>query len=286
MSFDVKRKTSPSVRSIVQSPEGYLWLATSEGLTRFDGARMTVIDRQSSPSLPSPNVAAILLDRSGHLWLGLKRDGVVRLSDGAVEHWTRSRGLPGTAISAIAEDGNGSLWVCTDQGPARLRTANSSEFEPVALPGSGPCSTLAVDERAGEVIVLRTEEPDGTWHESRLWIVDDEGYAWLHGDRGSRWMRNLDARPVVEVTRSGETARYRATQVPGPHPRIHERLRNEGRSARLVLQVHDELLIEVPEVETSAVRDLVREEMVGAYPLDPALAVEIGVGDTWADAKD
>ena len=41
-----------------------------------------------------------------------------------------------------------------------------------------------------------------------------------------------------------------------------------------------------PEVETSAVRDLVREEMVGAYPLDPPLAVEAGVGDTWADAKD
>jgi DNA polymerase-1 len=66
---------------------------------------------------------------------------------------------------------------------------------------------------------------------------------------------------------------------------IHERLRAEGRSARLVLQVHDELLLEVPETEVSKVRDLVREEMVGAYPLDPALAVDIGVGDDWAEAK-
>jgi len=44
-------------------------------------------------------------------------------------------------------------------------------------------------------------------------------------------------------------------------------------------------LLEVPEVETSAVRDLVREEMCGAYPLDPALAVDIGVGDDWNEAK-
>jgi len=66
---------------------------------------------------------------------------------------------------------------------------------------------------------------------------------------------------------------------------IHERLRAEGRGARLVLQVHDELLLEVPETEVSKVRDLVREEMVGAYPLDPALAVDIGVGDDWAEAK-
>ncbi|HEX4746995.1 MAG TPA: DNA polymerase I [Gaiellaceae bacterium] len=66
---------------------------------------------------------------------------------------------------------------------------------------------------------------------------------------------------------------------------IHERLRAEGRGARLVLQVHDELLLEVPETEVLKVRDLVREEMVGAYPLDPALAVDIGVGEDWAEAK-
>ena len=66
---------------------------------------------------------------------------------------------------------------------------------------------------------------------------------------------------------------------------IHERLRAEGRGARLVLQVHDELLLEVPETEVSKVRELVREEMVGAYPLDPALAVDIGAGDDWAEAK-
>jgi DNA polymerase-1 len=66
---------------------------------------------------------------------------------------------------------------------------------------------------------------------------------------------------------------------------IHERLRAEGRAARLVLQVHDELLLEVPETEVTKVRELVREEMVAAYPLDPPLAVDIGVGDDWAEAK-
>jgi DNA polymerase-1 len=66
---------------------------------------------------------------------------------------------------------------------------------------------------------------------------------------------------------------------------IHRRLREEGRGAHLVLQVHDELLLEVPETEVSAVRELVREEMVGAYPLDPPLAVDVGVGDDWAEAK-
>ena len=67
--------------------------------------------------------------------------------------------------------------------------------------------------------------------------------------------------------------------------RIARRLRDEGRGARLVLQVHDELLLEVPAGEVSQVRELVRAEMCGAYDLDPPLAVDVGVGDNWADAK-
>jgi DNA polymerase-1 len=66
---------------------------------------------------------------------------------------------------------------------------------------------------------------------------------------------------------------------------IHRRLRDEGRGARLVLQVHDELLLEVPEAEVSAAKQLVRAEMCDAYPLDPPLEVDIGVGDDWNDAK-
>jgi DNA polymerase I len=67
--------------------------------------------------------------------------------------------------------------------------------------------------------------------------------------------------------------------------RIAQRLREEGRGARLVLQVHDELLLEVPDAEASKVRELVRAEMCGAYDLDPPLGVDIGTGDNWAEAK-
>jgi DNA polymerase-1 len=67
--------------------------------------------------------------------------------------------------------------------------------------------------------------------------------------------------------------------------RTHDRLIREGRAARLVLQVHDELLLEVPETEASAVKELVREEMCNAYPLDPPLAVDVGAGEDWNAAK-
>jgi hypothetical protein len=85
----------------------------------------------------------------------------------------------------------------------------------------------ALIETGREVIVLRTEEPGGGSLETRLWIVDDAGFSWLHGNPDSHWMQNLEARPIVEVVRGGETHRYRATQVPGPHPRVHELLREK-----------------------------------------------------------
>ncbi len=65
----------------------------------------------------------------------------------------------------------------------------------------------------------------------------------------------------------------------------HRRLRDEGRRSRLVLQIHDELLFEAADGEVSALRALVAEEMTGAYPLDPPLGVDVGVGATWLEAK-
>lgn len=82
----------------------------------------------------------------------------------------------------------------------------------------------ALIEIGREVIVLRTQDADGGWLESRLWIVDDGADSWLHG-ADSRWMRNLRARPIVEVERAGETHRYRTHPIPCPGARIHELLR-------------------------------------------------------------
>jgi DNA polymerase-1 len=97
----------------------------------------------------------------------------------------------------------------------------------------------------------------------------------------NRQTRGLGERLAVNSVMQGTAADVIKVAMIG----IHRRLREEGRAARLVLQVHDELLLETPETETSAVKELVRDEMCSAYPLDPALAVDVGVGDDWNEAK-
>ena len=117
-----------------------------------------------------------------------------------------------------------------------------------------------------------------------------EGYATsLFGRRrpvpelkaSNRQTRSLGERLAVNFVMQGTAADI----IKKAMVSIHRRLRVEGRAARLVLQVHDELLFEVPDVELSAVKELVREEMCGAYALDPPLAVDIGVGEDWNEAK-
>ena len=66
---------------------------------------------------------------------------------------------------------------------------------------------------------------------------------------------------------------------------IHRELIQRRLKARLLLQVHDELILEAPENEANKVVSLVRELMEGAYLLDPPLKVEIGMGQNWDEVK-
>jgi len=65
---------------------------------------------------------------------------------------------------------------------------------------------------------------------------------------------------------------------------IRERLRREGLSAQMLLQVHDELVFEVPVAELEEVKPLVVEEMEGAIQLAVPIQVDVGAGRNWFEA--
>jgi DNA polymerase-1 len=66
--------------------------------------------------------------------------------------------------------------------------------------------------------------------------------------------------------------------------RIARRLKAEGHRSRMLLQIHDELIFEVPEDEIIEMTRLVREEMEGAMSLSVPLKVDIGIGANWSEA--
>ena len=67
--------------------------------------------------------------------------------------------------------------------------------------------------------------------------------------------------------------------------RLQKRLQDAGVKAAMVLQVHDELILEVPDEELDTVRDMVVETMMGAYKLDIPLKVEVAIARNWMEMK-
>ena len=67
--------------------------------------------------------------------------------------------------------------------------------------------------------------------------------------------------------------------------RVDAALRKSGLSSRVLLQVHDELVLEVKEPEREATATLVQTEMQNAFQLDVPLLAEVNYGKDWADAK-
>ena len=67
--------------------------------------------------------------------------------------------------------------------------------------------------------------------------------------------------------------------------RVYSRLQKELPDARLIMQVHDELMLEVPEGDAEKAAAILREEMENAATLQVKLDVDVGVGKTWEKAK-
>ncbi len=105
-----------SVLAIAQTPDGYLWAATEQGLARFDGVRFNVFDKENTPELQSNSISALLADHQGNLWIGTRGGGVSRFKDGKFTTYTTRNGLSGDAITALYEDRRGAIWIGTDGG--------------------------------------------------------------------------------------------------------------------------------------------------------------------------
>ena len=77
-----------------------------------------------------------------------------------------------------------------------------------------------------EVATLRTQNHDGTWKETRLWVVDYDGDPWLHS-AGEEWEQRFENDAAVELTRGGNTERYTAEPDRRSHEAIDDALRRK-----------------------------------------------------------
>ncbi len=163
-----------SVNAIVQTRDGYLWLATFGGLARFDGVRFTVFDTANTPALKSTRIISLYEDRAGALWIGAEFGGLARYADNQFTAWTTKDGLPDGKVNCISGDREGNLWVGTDSGLARFTDGRLTAI--THADGFPRTSVLFINEgQDGSVWFLShaglTRYDKGNF--TRTWPVDD-----------------------------------------------------------------------------------------------------------------
>lgn len=105
-----------TVRAVAQSQDGYLWLATHEGLARFDGRQFFVFNEANAPALRGSGISALLSAKDGSLWVGLRDGGVAKYEAGSFRALASEGGIPNGVVTVLREDNRGRLWVGTSGG--------------------------------------------------------------------------------------------------------------------------------------------------------------------------
>ncbi|MGA9129424.1 MAG: two-component regulator propeller domain-containing protein [Terracidiphilus sp.] len=136
------------VRSIAQTPDGYLWFGTNDGLARFDGVKFTVYRQESTPGIGHNMFSALVVDHLGRLWIATG-DGLSCYEHGIFRRFTEKDGLPAKPIHTLLADNSGKLWIGTWNGLAvfdgiQFRTLNRKDGLP-----EDSISALAEDGAGG-----------------------------------------------------------------------------------------------------------------------------------------
>src|SRR5688500_12562782 len=104
-----------SINALLQDRTGYIWLATFDGLVRFDGLRFTVFNSANSEALPSNRIIQLKEGRGRSLWLTTEQGHIVRFRDGRFTNIAFESGKP-SGLATVVEDSAGGVWVGTSEG--------------------------------------------------------------------------------------------------------------------------------------------------------------------------
>ncbi|MBI2214361.1 MAG: hypothetical protein HYU52_12005 [Acidobacteria bacterium] len=204
------------VRGIAQTDDGYLWIATYEGLARFNGDGFAPFNKGNLPGLRRDTVLAFLKARDGALWIGTNGGGGGRFVGGAAGQYAAVEGLPSDIVAALAEGNDGDIWIGTAAGLAVFRNGRLEsplekppvEFFSILSLAVAPDDTVWIGTRSNGLYALRNGVLHAEGFEGRsvhaLRIDTDGGLLVGAGDGlfvvAKEGVRRVGAIPVDQVT--------------------------------------------------------------------------------------
>ena len=129
---------SIKINAVLQTHDGYLWLGTDSGLTRFDGIRFDTYSMSNS-RIGANSVASLWEDAPGVLWIGFMPGGMCRLQSEVFTCFGKDQGIPPGQLRAITGDHQGSVWFASvGSGIGRIQNGHVDAFTTAnGLPSNG-----------------------------------------------------------------------------------------------------------------------------------------------------
>jgi ligand-binding sensor domain-containing protein/signal transduction histidine kinase len=156
------------VRAICQTRDGYLWLATFDGLARFDGVRFVIFNRANTPELHSNIFTSLYEDITGTLWIG-SDGGLVRYRDQRFTTFTTAQGLAADMVNHVTGAPDGRLFVATRNQVQTLESDTVNRTPIFSVPANRSIRQLYVS-RSGD-----------------LWIASNEGAVQIRAGLAHRY---------------------------------------------------------------------------------------------------
>ena len=117
-----------SVLSLLQTRDGYLWVGTMGGLSRFDGVRFTTFDDHDKRQLRETEIWALVEGDDASLWIGIFGGGLSRFKDGRFTVYGTREGLINDFVTSLCLDRDGGIWIGTDGGLSYFKNERFTNY--------------------------------------------------------------------------------------------------------------------------------------------------------------
>ncbi len=104
------------ITSVVQSPDGYLWIASLRQVWRFDGMRFDELEMPPEIEARISRIFSLRIGAAGELWIATSGAGAVRVEQGSFSVFSSEQGLLSDLVLAVFEDSRGRVWIAPDRG--------------------------------------------------------------------------------------------------------------------------------------------------------------------------
>lgn len=209
---EVVSSTAPSVitRNVLQDKNGDIWLATFEGIVRYNGKEF--INQSNKYSLWKERAFSILEDSRGDLWFGMIGAGVYHYDHKVFTNYTMEDGLGDNKVEAMVEDDDGSVWFGHTDGVTRYDGHEFKSFRAESGLEKDVVHSIMKDRTGrlwigstnagvtiydGTTFKIFTKEDGSTFQNVRMIMEDAQGNIWFGGNDG---LNRYDGENLLQIT--------------------------------------------------------------------------------------